>query len=233
MDDSDGGLDNADLIWRKESVGLWLGWARADRGFSLRQLEQLSGVDDAEIYRVETGQQECRLETLIRLCGPLGIAPAWILDRAVGSNVGIFFERLMTEPEFNQFADHLGASSGELKKRIAGNLAAACTLASSLLRGSIPHSRLGAVSFPQPEWEKAFRVFADRIAPLDESLDRAAILRGLLARPFQELKRHGLIPESVLKDQVTDARLPKSKRKAQQYGWAPYVTPYPRPLKSG
>jgi len=233
VDDSElSGLDNADLIWNREILGSWLRWARLDRGFSLRKLEELSGVDDSEIHRVETGQQECRIETLVRLCGPLGIAPGWILDRVQSSNIATFFELVQDDPALGALLAEFKPIAREMARPIAQNLSCACTLAAILVRSSLPQSRLEAVSFPHPDWEAAFQGFAVKLMTLQESVDRAAILAGLLSRPVQALNSEGLLPRSVIKDQIEDSRRSKSQRKFKDYGWAPWVVSYPRPLSS-
>lgn len=49
----------------ESALGLWLQHLRNERGFSLRELAQLSGVDHAYIYRLETGAKEAPSEEVL------------------------------------------------------------------------------------------------------------------------------------------------------------------------
>ena len=46
--------------------------ARNEQGLSQRELEQLSGVKQPVISRMEAGETDTRLDTLLRLLAPLG-----------------------------------------------------------------------------------------------------------------------------------------------------------------
>jgi transcriptional regulator with XRE-family HTH domain len=222
---------NGDFIWKKESFGPWLRWLRTDRGLSLRTLEMFSGVDDAEIHRIETGQQECRIETLLRLCGPLGVAPGWILDRVESSSIAAFYQCVLADTAFDDLVDRLNAKAEELRKSLAQNLASACTLAAILIRSSLPESRAKIVSFPHPDWEVAFFAFAKRLSTLEASVDRASILHSLWNSPARALANNNLLPEAPLKEQIEDFGRPKARRKSQSHAWAPYVVQYPSQAK--
>ena len=50
--------------------------ARKERGISQKQLEQLSGVKQQLIARVETGETNPQLETLLKILAPLGLTLA-------------------------------------------------------------------------------------------------------------------------------------------------------------
>jgi DNA-binding Xre family transcriptional regulator len=200
-----------------------------DRGYSIGKLAAISGVNHSEIHRVETGQTECRISTLLMLCAALGAAPAWLLDRVLWSNVGEFRQRILIDPDFAALMTRLIVSSDSVKSMIASNLACACVLASILLRCSIPQSRVKEVSFPQPEWKLVFTEFAAKIAPMEETIDRANILDGLLSFPVRELSNQGLLPEAILREQA-EAHSKHSKYRAQ-YLWSPWVVPLPKPLR--
>jgi len=49
----------------ESALGLWLQHLRDERGFSLRELAQLSTVDHAYIYRLETGAKEAPSEEVL------------------------------------------------------------------------------------------------------------------------------------------------------------------------
>jgi transcriptional regulator with XRE-family HTH domain len=220
---------NADLLWDTRTLGGWLRWLRGDRGFSIRRLAAISGVDDSEIHRIETGQSECRISSLIKLCAAVGASPGYVLDRAMSSNAGEFKRRILADPDFEALLSRLCVKDKDVAERIAMNLASACVLTAILLRSSDPLSRVKADLFPQPEWEKRFVAFASKIAAMDENVERANILDGLLAFPVRELSNQGLLAESILNAQAESYGKPRAER--EDFGWAPWVLRYPKPLR--
>ena len=190
---------------------------------SQAQLSALTGVAPSEIHRVEVGQQECRIETFLKLCGPLGVAPGWVLDRVLQTNIGEYRQRISQDADFKQLRGRL-----KVGDQAAGILASACTLAAILVRASLPVERTEIESFPQEEWKGVFLAFAKRLEKMGgDNMERAAILHNLLAHPVAELSRQGLIVESVIKEQaVDDGRLSR-----KNYLWLANDVRFPRVIK--
>jgi transcriptional regulator with XRE-family HTH domain len=198
---------------------------REDRGLSIRGQAVLCGVEHSEIYRIETGQQECRIETLIRLCGPLGVAAGWVLDHTMWSNVSLFNERVMASPDFARLADSIGANGAQARRAIAGTVANAGTLAAILIRSSTPRIRAQAGPYPHELWQRAFARFADQLESIGQAAERGMWLRSLLIDPVRELRDRDLLPEGALLAQVANLALPRARR--QDYGWAAWFVPDP------
>jgi transcriptional regulator with XRE-family HTH domain len=189
---------NADLSWHDTVPGAFLRKLRKDRGYSLTRLETLSGVSDSEIHRVETGQQDCGIQSLVRLCAALGTTPGYILDRALASKRGEIQNRILADPDFLSLKSRLAFATPERIASFADALIHVCQAFSVLLRCSDPVSFVKNFRFPLPEWEKGFSDFAARLASIGEGVDRASMMYGLLANPVRELKSQGLLPDALL-----------------------------------
>jgi len=198
---------NADLRWHDIIPGARLRALRKDRGLSLVQLETLSGVSDSEIHRVETGQQDCGIQSLVRLCAALGTTPGYILDRALGSNRAEMQRRIEADDEFVALKARLKFASPERIASLTDALIQVCQAVSILLRCSAPVAYLQNLQFPLEEWKTGFADFAARIASIEEGVDRASMMYGILAHPLQELRSQGLLP-AILLTPVGLAKLP-------------------------
>jgi len=186
---------NADLNWHDTAPGGLLRVLRKDRGYSLAQLETLSGVSDSEIHRVETGQQDCGIQSLVRLCAALGTTPGFILDRALDSKRSEIQKRIERDADFLSLKSQLTLTAPEKVASFTDALIQACQAASVLLRCSDPADFVKNYNLPLPEWQKNLVEFAAKIAAIGEGVDRASILYGLLSNPVRELKSQGLLPD--------------------------------------
>jgi transcriptional regulator with XRE-family HTH domain len=211
-------MENEDLIWKAELLGSWLRFIRLDRGYSQVQLAELSAVVPSEIHRIEVGQRECRIETLVKLCGPLGITPGWILDRVTSSNIALFSQKIHSDSDFKALTMRL-----KVKGNVNGALACACVLASILIRSSSPVERVGIEEFPHKGWKKPFTEFARRLEKMGgDSTERAAILHNLLEHPVRELSNQDLIVDTIFKG---------LEQTNGNYSWPVMDLRFPRPVK--
>jgi transcriptional regulator with XRE-family HTH domain len=58
-----------------KAFGEQLRKAREKRGLSLRELSAMTGVDHAQIYRIEDGQADARITTVVELADALEVDP--------------------------------------------------------------------------------------------------------------------------------------------------------------
>jgi len=64
---------------KRVSVAKKLYEFRQDNGFSQAQLAEIAGVDRKTINRIENGHFSPALDTIVRLCVALGVAPSEFL----------------------------------------------------------------------------------------------------------------------------------------------------------
>jgi transcriptional regulator with XRE-family HTH domain len=215
-------MDNEDFIWDAGRLGGWLRFLRMDRGYSQLQLAALCDVTASEIHRIEAGQQECRLETLLKLCGPLGTTPGWILDMVIQTNPALFIGKVQADDEFKVLSATFGVGNSA-----AMALCSAACLAAILVRASMPEKRVLVDSFADDRWKKPFFAFAVRLAVMNgDSTERATILHNLLERPVAELSRQGLIVESIFREMGKAGKTWK-----RQSAWLTNDVRFPREIK--
>jgi transcriptional regulator with XRE-family HTH domain len=206
-----------DFWWDKNRLGRWLRYLREYRGYSLRQLEVICGLPNSEIYKIEVGHQECRIEKLFQLCTALGVSAGWILDRSLCSNPGIFKHALSIEA-IEELWRHIDVKDASLQQRLINTLSIACSRAAVLLRASDAPSLSRADDYPHPEWRERFLRFADALANMGgESMDKTSILGRLLVFPLAEMTKQHLVAENALKAEAVNYCLPRNQKK--DFGW--------------
>ncbi|MFF8458504.1 helix-turn-helix transcriptional regulator [Streptomyces albidoflavus] len=62
-----------DLTARRQALGEQLRDARLAAGLTQEQVALATGIDRPSVVRIERGQQDARLSTLLRLCDALGV----------------------------------------------------------------------------------------------------------------------------------------------------------------
>ncbi len=192
---------NADLNWHTAVMGSILRTLRKERGCSLSHLQMLSGVDMAEIHRIEKGEQECRIQSLLKLCAALGTTPGYILDRsisAIGCKRTEIQKRILADADFSALKSRLTFATPEQIGKLAHHLVEACQAVSILLRCSDPVAMVKNYLPACQELQKGLVDFANRIAAIAEGVERASMIYGLLANPVGELQSQGLLPDAIL-----------------------------------
>jgi transcriptional regulator with XRE-family HTH domain len=218
-----------ELAWQTKLLGKWLRLVRLDRGYSMDKLAEASGVIKSEIYRVEIGEQECRIETLVELCRALGVTVGWVLDRVIFFDGGGFIPALSHDPATWDVLLRVGKFDDGIQEHLVEGMSSACALAAILLISSDPRSRVLSEDFPHEQWKEKFLAFADRVAEMGgDSLDRAAILHNLLELPATELLNQKLMAEKALLAMAQHYLSPK--RKKFGFAWCPWFPRFPRQL---
>lgn len=57
---------------QREEIGKKIAKIRTDRGYSIRQLADMSGVNFANIYKIENGKYNVSIDILGKICEALG-----------------------------------------------------------------------------------------------------------------------------------------------------------------
>jgi len=204
---------NADLQWNTVVLGAHLRRLRKKRGCSLSHLQMLSGVDMAEIHRVEKGEQECRIQSLMRLCAALGTTPGWALDQTLPDTVvkrREIQDRVMADSDFVAIKARLSSVTRQQIVNLTSILIDLCQAVTILSRASNPIEVAKPFKLPNEEWQKRLVGFSEKLATIGEDVERATILSGLLSSPVKELNRQGLLLEFMLMPEGI-ATLPKGE----------------------
>jgi transcriptional regulator with XRE-family HTH domain len=185
---------------------MYLRQARLETGLSLRELERKTGVSDSEIYKIETGDQECRLSSFIKVCAALGVPGGLVLDQVVSSSMAYFFPLVANDPDFASFAASRWTLNNFARHAVIDQIACLCSVAAHLLRCSDATRKAQSLRYPGPDTEKAFVAFGQLVDATSEGLERLSILAALERTPITELHRHNLICTPLLQDVVKKAK---------------------------
>jgi len=185
--------DNSDLLFWDNALGMYLRDARIRAGLSLRELEKQSAVSDSEIHKIETGNQECRLSSFIKVCAALGLPGGLVLDQVVSSSMAYFHPIVEKDPTLESFIKGHWKVNSFGKRALTDQIACICSVAAHLLRCSDPKRKAASFQYPDPHTEKAFIAFAHTVDETSEGLERLSILAALVRGPLAELGRHNIL----------------------------------------
>jgi transcriptional regulator with XRE-family HTH domain len=196
-DPDETGTANADLFFWNNALGMYLREARRRHDLSLRELERQSGVSDSEILKVESGSQECRLSSFVKLCSALGLPGGLVLDQVVSSSSAYFSTIIHDDPAFEKLTLRWTAGAFHAEA-LSAQMACICAVASHLLRCSNAFGKARSFNYPDDELRNLFESFARRIDNLDDPLDRTSVLMALKKQPIREIESQGLMPLKFL-----------------------------------
>jgi transcriptional regulator with XRE-family HTH domain len=200
----DGKTQLKDLIFESAALGSYLRFQRLRHGLSLRALEEETGVSDSEIHQLETGSQECRLTSFIRICSVLGVPPGLALDDVLVSSFSFFSLKISKDPLFKELCrERWNRNPDELTALPTQIGMYACT-AAHLLRCANPKRRAQTFKYPTEALRIAFTEFAGHASEMTSSLERSNILKALQEQPVAELQARGLLELGFL-DHLAEA----------------------------
>jgi transcriptional regulator with XRE-family HTH domain len=184
----------AGLVLPWKALGFYLRRQRVRMGFSLRELEWRSGVSDSIILQIESGRQDCKLESFVRICGALGVSPGHVLD---------FVSAVDCEPYLDKIASSKSVINATVKYEqsrefIVANLAMVALFVSHLVRCSRPLERAKSVKYPFPKLKGGVVKFAELLEREVSPSERVSILEALVSDPIGELTRFGLFDSSFV-----------------------------------
>jgi transcriptional regulator with XRE-family HTH domain len=227
----------SDLLFWDGALGMYLRDARNRAGLSLRDLERTTGVSDSEIHKIETGSQECRLSSFVKVCSALGVPGGLVLDQVVSSSFAYFSHVLLKDDELRGFSVKRWKANDFSHRVVTDQLACFSSVAAHLLRCSHATRKAKSFDYPAPTVGSAFLTFAATVDNTGEGLERLSILSALQHTPFQELERQRLLCLDYLDDLVQKAnraRIPKSIVQSLEFarkgiGGVPMWWPLPAP----
>ncbi|MBI2928048.1 MAG: helix-turn-helix transcriptional regulator [Verrucomicrobia bacterium] len=189
---------SSELILARSALGWYIRTARLEAGLSLRDVERISGVNNSEIYMIEAGRQDARLDSFNRISSALGLPPGWAIDDTLWSKASFYMSALLKDPEFLALAAEMGGAELGPTEGLAAVLGNCCALAAQLARACAPRRFAARIRYPSEKVQDAFNAFAEQMDGTQTFAARAAILAGLRHRPLAELKAHGLFLQSLL-----------------------------------
>lgn len=166
-------------------------------GMSIRQLSTESGVSPSQILRLESGEYDVRLATLMKVVRPLGLPAGLLMEQGTTVNVGAYAKILGQ----NGIGSLFRALPEE--KRTKGSMTAlivfcarCCEAAGYLLNSSNAQKLVPTIRLPITLMEKPFAAFAVEVDSLVPD-QRLAVVRELAEEPLALLLRKRLISPDI------------------------------------
>jgi transcriptional regulator with XRE-family HTH domain len=181
-----------DLQFDAARLGFALKAARVQLGISFRDLAGTAGVSPSLIQRVESGQFDCTLATVFKLCGPLALQPGALIEYAMTIRMEPFMQAAGGERIMPEFAPLVQTPKAEacFKNYVAGS----AVVASYLIRSCIPSILAGLFRFVEDEHQLLFETkaaeFSRNPMEIENRLDH---LSTLALTPMLGLARLGLM----------------------------------------
>lgn len=207
--------------FNKEFLGRCVREARLGIGLSLRDLAARAGISAPHVCRIEGGEWDIRLSTLMKVAFVLGSSPGELIEKAVAVDELALIESIRKEDEY---ADLLATGkSGSRRPReqlTLLSLAQFCAMAAYILKSSNPIKVVERIEFPVDEIRKPATEFARFVAAASE-VDRWSLLDELSSQPRRFITRLGFLTPPVVQ-----AVFKRKRRPVPRWGH-PRMLPHP------
>lgn len=174
---------------------------------SLRELERRSGVNNSEIFKIESGEQDCRLESFLKISAALGIPWGRTLDDVIFTSHLPFADQIQKEPALRRFQEKFP----EGLKQIALNIGMLAAWAAHLIYCGHPVMRARRVFYYSALLRDGFLTLAVLLDQLNDYGARREMIRELSAAPFRCLLAWNVLNDGVLHDLVHRLHPPAGK----------------------
>lgn len=171
------------LLHMRGVLGVLLRQAREGAGLSLRQLESRSGVSNSEISKLESGSQDCRLESFARISAALGIPSGRLLDAVLFVDFAAYAVRINAHPSFLKITSR----QADLRELLAANIAIIAAFAVQLVLSARPMDVAASVDYPGAPLRDSFHKFASQLENVMTGIDRQLLLRRFDEHPIETL----------------------------------------------
>lgn len=207
-----------DVEFSPEILGKTLARARKSLRISLRDLSKVSGVSPSQILRIESGEFDCLVSSLVRLGVALGIRFTVLLEHSLSeirSPYQISLTREVATPLDLELPD-----TPDNKEALKDLVLGGCSVVTRLMRSANPVAVANELEYPSQEIEQRFMKLAGSIAAHNYT-PRTCVdfITTLQSRPFHTLRSFFNFPTP---DNVREhAAVFRSKRRALFFPWMP------------
>lgn len=172
-------------------------------GISIRDLASRSGVSTSQILRVETGEFDIMLSTLLRLARHLGVPAGLVLEHGALPNPG-FYAKLIGQSGIPGLLSAIAPSKRPRNAltRVIMLSTQSAVAASWLLQSSHASKLVTLIDFPLSSIRTTFVRFAGTIDQLDIE-DRVSLQRQLDSEPIELLTCLKLITPAIAAEFLT------------------------------
>lgn len=187
----------------QQLVGAVLRSARNFLNVSIRELAKVSGVSTSQILRIESGEFDAKVSTLLRICRHLGVPAGLVLEQGSLPNPG-YYVQLIGQTGLGQVA--VGLRPADFPRNAHSRLVIFCSRAAasfaSLLESSNASRLVQLINFPLASMSAVFTDFAATIDQLGVA-DRLSLHRELDTEPVELLYRLKLLTRDMAAEVLT------------------------------
>lgn len=189
-----------DLCINMGRLGQALRQARKTVGCSFRILAGASGVAPSQIMRVESGEYDCTLGTLAKLCGALGMRLGTLLEGCLEIVPEQYAQTAKTEKaigELAPFRDDSGKTEAQGFLRL---VVESCIWVALLLRSGNPGLLVETFTCLLDDQKTRLRRCAERFAQENPVLyDRFTMISDLQTAPIKTLASLGVLDAGMVR----------------------------------
>lgn len=170
--------------------------ARLASGYSLSQLSKCIGISPAHILRVESGEFQCNVGTLVKICGPLGIRYGALLENCVELDFAPYRET--AEKELDSAPKDPRVNTPSRRRLYLLLIAESCDRTARLIRSANPAKLAQSFDCLVPEQNVLFQKFAAQVAAPGWMIgDSTGVLNDLQQTPARTLNHLGVLNAEV------------------------------------
>ncbi len=183
--------------YNQRLIGEILRRARTLTGLSIRDLSARSSVSTSQILRVESGEFDIMLSTLLKLAHHVGLPAGLILEQGAIPNPG-FYAKLIGQTGVSLLIEEIPATdrSRNVRTRVILLCTQAATVAASLMQSSNASKLVTSLKAPLKSIDTGFSVFATKVDALTVE-DRVSLQRELDEDPLAVLSRFDLVTGTI------------------------------------
>ena len=168
--------------------------------YSLRDLAKLSGVSASHILRIESGEYDFQVETLMKIAIHLGIPCGVLLEEGLRVNWLYYHEFVQKDATLNDLLPSKTKPISTLALQAVRFAAVECAVTAKLLWSSNPSMLAGRYDYPCASLKDAFCKAAVSIGQSHGLADRAAMLQNLQKEPVAQLTELGVLNGELLSE---------------------------------
>jgi transcriptional regulator with XRE-family HTH domain len=188
------GDEASELIFARKLLGEYMRLARENAFVSQRYVELVTGVSNSEISKIENGNQECRLESFVRVCAALGVPWGYVLDQVVMANPLPYEEKIAFNPLFQK----LEQNNPEMAPILTLNLAVIASFCAHLIRCSNPVERAMETEYPDESARTLFLRYAKAVSDLSAPGEKIQMIHRWRENPLGLLKAAGFLENDFI-----------------------------------
>lgn len=181
-------------------LGETLKRCRKSLDYSLRELAKLSGVSASHILRIESGEYDFQVETLMKIALHLGVPCGVLLEEGLAVNWLYYHAFIQTDSDFMALVSSKDKPKSTVCLRAVRFVAVECAVTAKLLWSSNPTMLAGRYDYPFESLRDAFYKAATTIERSHVSAERAEMLQNLQKEPVKQLSQLGVLNRELMAD---------------------------------